>query len=164
MDNEQEDDVFILNSSQTHQEQNFYVYCLKTVSSESTYIGATTDVNRRLRQHNKEISGGAKATGIKVKQGDVWERVCYVKGFPDWKTALQFEWMWKHLTKKQSKTNKPIKRRILALYNLLRLDKPTSKALPYSEWCSKPEIVIENRTHILFDPLTSQDVFISFFS
>ncbi len=130
---------------QNKQNQNFYVYCLKAVSSEATYVGATTDVNRRLRQHNKEIKGGAKATSVKVNQGDSWERICYVEGFPDWKSALQFEWMWKHLTKKQSKTHKPIERRFLALEELLHLEKPTSKATPYKDWTTQPKVIIEEK-------------------
>ncbi len=131
--------------------QKFYVYCLKAVSSETTYVGATTDVNRRLRQHNKEIKGGAKATSVKVNQGDSWERVCYVEGFPDWKSALQFEWMWKHLTKKQSKTNKPIMRRVLALHELLHLEKATSKATPYKEWITQPKVNVEQYNHFFKD-------------
>ncbi len=89
-----------IEEDQCHKNQKFYVYCLKAISSETTYVGATTDVNRRLRQHNKEIKGGAKATSVKVNQGDSWERVCYVEGFPDWKSALQFEWMWKYCVRR----------------------------------------------------------------
>ena len=35
-----------------------YCYMLYTDKNQ-TYIGATIDPDRRLRQHNKEISGGA---------------------------------------------------------------------------------------------------------
>ena len=51
-----------------------YVYLL--YCDNSTYVGATVDLNRRLRQHNKEISGGAMATGRKVANGKIWKRIC----------------------------------------------------------------------------------------
>ena len=70
---------------------SFYVYLLECTSG-ATYVGATVDLERRLRQHNKEIKGGAKATGAKVAKGETWKRVCYVENFPDWSAALQFEW------------------------------------------------------------------------
>ena len=38
-----------------------YVYLLVSTKG-NTYVGATVDLNRRLRQHNKEIKGGAHAT------------------------------------------------------------------------------------------------------
>lgn len=57
-----------------------FVYLL--VSSDgATYVGATVDLDRRLRQHNKEIKGGAHATGTKVSKGETWERALHVKGF-----------------------------------------------------------------------------------
>ena len=72
------------------------VYLL--VSPEGpTYVGATVDLNYRLRQHNGEISGGAKATS---KCSGSWKRVCHVEGFADECAALQFEWAWKNWTKK----------------------------------------------------------------
>ena len=36
-----------------------YVYLLVSTKG-NTYVGATVDLNRRLRQHNKEIKGGAE--------------------------------------------------------------------------------------------------------
>ena len=54
-----------------------FVYFLLCTDG-STYIGATVDLNRRLRQHNKEIKGGAHATGMKVASGHTWCRVCHV--------------------------------------------------------------------------------------
>ena len=119
-----------------------FVYLL--VSSDgATYVGATVDVDRRLRQHNKEITGGARATGIKVEKGETWRRHCYVKGFPDWQACLQFEWRWKQLSRKLSKAIPPLERRMIALDELLHLDRPTSKAMLYTEWNTPPEIVYE---------------------
>ena len=84
----------------------FYVYLLLSTSNKNTYVGATIDVNRRLRQHNREIKGGAKATTSRVSKGESWRRICYISGFPDWSSALQFEWRWKQISRK-IKQNKP---------------------------------------------------------
>jgi len=119
-----------------------FVYLLES-TDKATYVGATIDVDRRLRQHNKVIKGGAHATGIKVDKGESWHRVCYVKGFPDWQAALQFEWRWKQLTRKLPSNMTPIERRKKALEQLLALDRPTTKALAYTEWPSAPEIIWE---------------------
>ena len=66
---------------------NYYVYLLLSTDG-ATYIGATVNLDHRLRQHNKEIKGGAIATSRKVMKGQKWERVCHVKGFPSWRAAL----------------------------------------------------------------------------
>lgn len=123
---------------------SFYVYLLVS-SKNATYVGATVDLERRLRQHNKEIKGGAHATGMKVEKGEVWSRAAHVKGFPDWPAALQFEWRWKQLSRKLPTKMFPLERRMKALEQLLALDRPTSKALAYSEWPSPsyPEVIIE---------------------
>jgi structure-specific endonuclease subunit SLX1 len=120
-----------------------YVYFIQS-SSGSTYIGATVNLDKRIRQHNKEIKGGATATSIKVNQGEAWAYVCYVENFPNWNEALKFEWRWKQLSRqiqKSKPTQKPIERRLEALEKLLKLDKPTSKAILYSEWETPPKIV-----------------------
>lgn len=119
-----------------------YVYLLVSTYG-NTYVGATVDLERRLRQHNKEIKGGAYATGIKVSQGDTWIRAAHVSGFPDWQATLQFEWRWKQLSRKLPVNMKPLERRMLALNQLLKLPQPTSKAKPYSEWPTPPEVHLE---------------------
>ena len=119
-----------------------FVYFLESTKG-ATYIGATVDVNRRLRQHNKEIKGGAHATGIKVARGETWTRICYVKNFPDWTAALQFEWRWKQISRRLPPNMVPQERRKLALEKLLALERPTTKAQAYSEWEIPPEIVWE---------------------
>lgn len=120
-----------------------YVYLLHSTDN-STYVGATVDLDRRLRQHNKIIKGGAHATSMKVNAGQTWERACYVEGFPDWQSALQFEWRWKQISRKLSNKLFPLKRRMIALKELLSLDSSTSKAIPYSQWNSPPNIIFES--------------------
>jgi predicted GIY-YIG superfamily endonuclease len=119
-----------------------FVYLLVS-SSGATYVGATVDLDRRLRQHNKEITGGAHATGAKVAQGEIWVRAAHVSGFPDWQATLQFEWRWKHISRKYPAKMYPLERRLKALKELLSLERPTSKAKAYSEWPGPPEVHCE---------------------
>lgn len=122
-----------------------YCYMLYTDEGQ-TYIGATVDPDRRLRQHNKEITGGARATGIRVAQGLTWKRACYIQGIPEWRSALQIEWRWKQLGRTQFKhIRNPIERRLYSLKKLLALEKPTEKGIPYESYPSgSPEIVWES--------------------
>ena len=122
---------------------SFFVYLLLS-TDHSTYVGATVDLERRLRQHNQEIKGGAHATSIKVLKGETWIRAAHVEGFPDWQAALQFEWRWKQLTRKINISVHPLHRRMIALKQLLELERPTSKAKAYSEWTEPPKVVLED--------------------
>lgn len=119
-----------------------YVYLLVSTHG-NTYVGATVNLERRLRQHNKEIKGGAHATGVKVLQGELWTRAAHVSGFPSWQSALQFEWKWKQLTRKITMKMNPLERRFLALKNLLDLKQSTSKAIPFSLWEEPVKVNIE---------------------
>lgn len=120
-------------------DQNYYVYLLASSKSNMTYVGATTDPDRRLRQHNKELAGGAAATGIRVSRGETWRRICHIAGFPTWNAALQFEWRFKQLTRRipadvARALGGIIARRRHALTMLLALDRPTTKAVAYADW------------------------------
>ena len=117
-----------------------FVYIL-LCDDGSTYVGATVNLERRIRQHNKELVGGAVATSNKVVKGLMWNMVCYVSGFPDWIATLQFEWRLKQLTRKiNDKSLTPIERRYKALDTLLSMERSTSKAVPFSEWTEPPKI------------------------
>jgi predicted GIY-YIG superfamily endonuclease len=117
-----------------------FVYIL-LCDDGSTYVGATVNLERRIRQHNKELVGGAVATSNKVVKGLMWNMVCYVSGFPDWIATLQFEWRLKQLTRKiNDKSLTPIERRYKALDTLLSMERSTSKAIPFSEWTEPPKI------------------------
>jgi len=115
-----------------------YVYCLVSTDG-STYIGATVNLERRLRQHNKELVGGAQITSRKVLAGQTWTCYCYVEGFPTWQACLQFEWRWKQLSRKLSMS--PLEKRKTALNTLLSLKQSTTKAIPYADWTTPPNIV-----------------------
>jgi structure-specific endonuclease subunit SLX1 len=120
----------------------FYVYLL-VATNGNTYVGATMNLEKRLRQHNKEIKGGACATGRLVSKGQTWTRAIHVSGFPSWSAALQFEWRWKQLSRKISFQIKPIERRLEALKQLLNLERSTSKAIAFCEWIEPPKVHLE---------------------
>ena len=128
---------------------SFFVYLLECTDT-STYVGATVDLEHRLRQHNKEIKGGAHATSIKVGQGHAWNFACYITGFPDWRSALQFEWAFKFYSRKYAKQNMrmpPLERRMRGLIDLMKQDRPTSKADLYSTYPEGvPKIVWKSET------------------
>ncbi len=107
-------------------------------STERTYVGITPDVDRRLAQHNGQQSGGAAAT-----RGHQWRRVAFVRGFPDHRAALQFEWAWKHRTRGYKGSGSPLKRRFLALQELLADSRPTALAAPYDTYPTPLEVILE---------------------
>lgn len=108
-------------------------YCYLLQSDTKTYVGATVDPDRRLRQHNGQIGGGAKAT-----RGHTWHRVALISGFPDERAALQFEWAWKWRTRQLK--GKGLKGRLAALWILLDSPQSTSKAAPFTEWPEPPTV------------------------
>ena len=111
-----------------------FVYLI-IASNNRSYVGSTVDIHRRLRQHNKEISGGARYTSM----SDNWQLATWISGFPTWSSALQFEWRWKDLTRKQ-KSMVPLERRLLALKELIGLERSTRSAIPYEEWTEPLEV------------------------
>jgi predicted GIY-YIG superfamily endonuclease len=89
-------------------ETNWYTYLL--VCDNKTYVGMTNNLDRRLRQHNGELAGGARAT-----HGRSWERVCHVRGFRTKVEALKFEWRWKYFTRRSTEIKDFQERRWVAL-------------------------------------------------
>lgn len=145
----------ILQEDAKDSNKEFFVYLLVSTKN-ATYVGATVDVERRLRQHNKEIKGGATATTTRVNKGEVWERACHVSGFPDWPAALQFEWRWKQLSRKLPSSLFPLEKRMRALKQLLDLERPTTKAIAYKDWSGPPQVHLEtNAAQTYYDLIFS---------
>ena len=104
---------------------NFYCYILRNKLNNSTYNGYTVNLNRRIRQHNQIIKGGAKFT----KGNTTWEIYVYVTGFPNNINALQCEWKIKYPeNKKRGKKYAGDKGRILGLIHVLKLNKWTNQS------------------------------------
>jgi structure-specific endonuclease subunit SLX1 len=133
----------------TETPRRWFVYLLSCspTGTGGTYVGMTFDLDRRLKQHNGQVAGGAAAT-----RGRSWFRVCHVEGFPDQTAALQFEWAWKHRTRRAALAATPLQRRLRALQALLADSRPTSKALPYSEYPAPLECIWD-ATDIPMPPL-----------
>lgn len=101
----------------------YYCYIIRSTNpnfSNSTYNGSTNNLVRRLRQHNGEIVGGAKATRGKGP----WVFIAIWEGFQSHREALSCEWRIKHPTntrKRPSRYN-GVKGRIKSLGLLVGLD------------------------------------------
>ena len=71
----------------------FACYLLASSTGKSRYVGMTCDLPRRIRQHNREIKGGAKATA----RGGPWRIAAVLAGFADMHEALTAEWRLKRI-------------------------------------------------------------------
>lgn len=63
------------------------VYLIYSPSRKRTYVGSTTDVFRRLRQHRGEIRGGARSTSV----ASDWVLQSYITGFRGRSPACRWE-------------------------------------------------------------------------
>ncbi|XP_022770131.1 structure-specific endonuclease subunit slx1 isoform X1 [Durio zibethinus] len=75
---------------------------LSTNAPIKTYIGVTIDFSRRLKQHNGELKGGAKAS----RAGRPWVCACLIRGFRDQSEACEFESKWKRFSRELPRKRK----------------------------------------------------------
>ncbi len=92
----------------------YVCYALLSKGGKRTYVGVTNDPRRRLRQHRRELTGGARATAGPWD----WAYLLHVVGFErDKRRALSFEWHLKRASKRQK--GRPAARRVAAARALL---------------------------------------------
>jgi len=103
-----------------------FCYILFNTINQKTYVGYTNNPTRRLRQHNGELSGGARFTK-RVRDsstsGMKWEFLVLLSSTSiefNKNKALSLEWHIKHPTgKRQSKAFQGPNGRLLALSEVL---------------------------------------------
>lgn len=103
--------------------KDFFVYILREIGGERTYVGFTVDLQRRLRQHNGELVGGAKST-----RGRKWEFAGYLTGFETSIEALQCEWKLKHPYGVKKRTY-GMSGRIESLQHIFKLERLTMNSV-----------------------------------
>ena len=109
------------------EEKTWFCYLLFSNDGRKTYVGATIDVKRRLRQHNGELCGGAKRTSSHRP----WSLAAHVE-VGDKIKALKLEWRMK-------RTKGPKKR--LALFKKVCQD---SELTPVLSPTALPTAVLSN--------------------
>lgn len=112
-------------------QKNYYCYILKNnleQYSKRTYNGYTTNLKRRIRQHNGELKGGAKRTS-RIGKG-YWEFYVIITGFPDKINTLQCEYRILKPTNKKRRPGRYNSQegRIKGLVEVLKLDKWTNNS------------------------------------
>lgn len=107
---------------------NFYCYCLESNSKKRSYVGATKNPKRRLKQHNGIIKGGSKY----CRKDRPWKFMIKVTGFDNYVQALQFEWAWKnqnkYISKKDYDYDNVIEKRLIGLEILIHKERWTSNS------------------------------------
>lgn len=103
-----------------------FVYILENTHDNRTYVGATIDPDKRLKQHNGILKGGAKYTKSFGKS--TWIHAVIISGLPNWINTLQCEWRLKHPTGSRRSKSSGIISRIKALNTILHLDKWTNNS------------------------------------
>ncbi len=70
------------------------VYCIVKPGIVNTYVGYTVDWDRRIRQHNNDLAGGARYTTALINKGTgPWRPLFHVTGFKTQRHAKQLEWL-----------------------------------------------------------------------
>lgn len=97
------------------QDPAYCCYLIMDSISQRTYIGISNNFDKRLRQHNCEIKGGAKYT---TRQKGDWRPAMIVEGFKDKSDALKFEWSAKRAENRKTVIS-GIKRRSTRIRDLV---------------------------------------------
>ena len=98
----------------TIQPKDWHVYLLTNPHTSNTYLGVTNNPKRRLRQHNGEISGGAKATH---SFGKDWTIHALISNLTK-SQALSMERTCKN-KRRRAKGKTPLERRLYTINSVL---------------------------------------------
>ena len=96
---------------------DYIIYLLINNTNNCTYVGITNNPERRIRQHNGEICGGAKYTKMKKGNGE-WSYYGCILGCEKCE-ALSIEKKI-HIYSKKTYGKSPLDKRINCINNLLK--------------------------------------------
>ena len=77
------------------QDAPWQVYLMQC-ADQSLYVGVTTDLDRRLQQHNGQLAGGARYTKARRPVALVWSEACDSRS-----EAQQREYALRRLSREQ---------------------------------------------------------------
>ena len=102
----------------------YLVYILVEPERRYSYVGMTNNFPNRLRQHNHEISGGARYT----RRSQRWFPICIIDGFKNKQEAMQCEWAVKYQNRKRRRGKKKQCEQIGDVFTLIERDYWTSRS------------------------------------
>lgn len=100
-------------------ETNWLLYLLENSENKRTYLGVTNNIKRRIRQHNGEIKGGARATTALKGNGE-WILKATVNDLTK-SQSLSYERIVKNKRRK-GKGKTPLERRLYLINQELKND------------------------------------------
>lgn len=102
---------------------NYIIYLLYNTDNKSTYIGITTNKERRLRQHNGDLVGGAKYTKLQKRNGEWkfygWLQLIELDEILIVNRAMSLEKKIK-IRSKKSNSKLPLEKRLDAINSILQ--------------------------------------------
>jgi putative endonuclease len=98
------------------EKRNWILYLLRNTENNYTYLGVTNKSERRIRQHNGEIKGGAKYTRMHKGNGE-WEYYLKAKNLTK-REALSIERTAKNL-RRRARGKTALEKRLDVLLPLL---------------------------------------------
>jgi predicted GIY-YIG superfamily endonuclease len=96
--------------------EDYIVYLIINKENNFTYVGITNNPERRIRQHNGILKGGARYTESKRGNG-IWEYYGFILGL-DKSTALSIEKKI-HIYSRKTYGSTPLERRINCINKIL---------------------------------------------
>ena len=96
--------------------------CYIIYNKQYSYVGATNNIENRIKKHNQELNGGAKYTKM---IGKGWKYICVIEGFKNKIDCLRFEWAVKHC---EPRNLKGIYNRLKKLETTLKKERWTSNS------------------------------------
>ena len=130
---------------------NFWVNYIIFNDKNKTYVGSTININRRIKQHNSIIKGGAKYT-----KGSLWHYYCIIFTFNMNKCKyLSREWHLKYVSKKNNLSGRNGRKKTIEKYfNYYIKNNKFKKLKKYKS------IIFISKKYIHLTPILNPNIFI----